>query len=119
MLTYMMRDKLRRACASQGRNTVVLPIAGNRGNTKICNLSVVRRFGFEASLLRSGAVAVDNQDSADTALFFVHGAPLVIQQLVCKDTLPADCQQVTLLHAVSGNLKEKKRGEKTTPFGTE
>ena len=92
----------------------MLPIAsGNNGKSKICNLSVVRRFGFEAPLLRSGAVAVDNQDSADKALLFVHGAPSVIQQLVCKDTLPADCQQVMLLHALSGKLEEKKRRDCT------
>jgi len=47
----------------------------------MCTLSVLRRFGVEAPLLRSGVVAVDSTAAAATAVLFVHGAPSVIQQL--------------------------------------
>ncbi len=60
----------------------------------MCTLSVLRRFGFEAPLLRSGVVAVDSAAAANTAVLFVHGAPSVIEQLVSKDTLPSNYRQV-------------------------
>lgn len=60
----------------------------------MCTLTVLRRFGFEAPLLRSGVVAVDSAAATNTAVLFVHGAPSVIEQLVSKDTLPSDYRQV-------------------------
>ncbi|KAL0045606.1 hypothetical protein WJX82_011184 [Trebouxia sp. C0006] len=78
-----------------GRNTVVLPLPpSGKGKAKMCTLTVLRRFGFEAPLLRSGVVAVDGAAAANTAVLFVHGAPSVIEQLVSKDTLPSDYCQV-------------------------
>ena len=83
---------------SQGRNTVVLPLPpSGKGKAKMCTLSVLTRFGFEAPLLRSGVVAVDSAAAANTAVLFVHGAPSVIEQLVSKDTLPFDYRQVIKL----------------------
>jgi len=65
----------------------------------MCTLTVLRRFGFEAPLLRSGVVAVDGAAAANTAMLFVHGAPSVIEQLVSKDTLPSDYRQVIELNS--------------------
>ena len=61
----------------------------------MCTLRVVRQFGFDAQLLRSGVVAFDDYGPSGTATFFLRGAPLVIEQLVDKDSLPADYRQVS------------------------
>ena len=63
----------------------------------MCTVKVLRQFGFDASLLRSAAVAVDAEALASTAMLFVRGAPSVIGQLVSQGTLPTDYQQVTII----------------------
>ena len=67
----------------------------------MCTVKVLRQFGFDASLLRSAAVAVDAETSSSTAMLFLCGAPSVIGQLVSQDTLPADNQQVIKLCVLS------------------
>ena len=57
-------------------------------------VKVLRQFGFDASLLRSAAVAVEAEAPSSTAMLFVRGAPSVIGQLVSPDTLPPDYHQV-------------------------
>jgi len=68
---------------------------------RMCTVKVLRQFGFDASLLRSAAVAVDAETSSSTAMLFLRGAPSVIGQLVSQDTLPADYQQVIKLCVLS------------------
>ena len=58
-------------------------------------MQVVRQFGFDAQLLRSGVVATDSYSPSDTATFFLRGAPTVIEQLVDKDSIPHDYRQVS------------------------
>ena len=60
----------------------------------MCTVRVLRQFGFDATLLRSGAVTVDNHAPANTATLFLRGAPSVIEQLVSKDTLPPSYREV-------------------------
>ncbi len=82
---------------TKGRNLVAVALASpHKGKPRMNTISVLRRFGFDAPLLRSGVVAVDSNAPPNSALLFVHGAPSVIQQLVSKTTLPPDCRQVIL-----------------------
>lgn len=79
----------------QGQSMVTLPLnASSDKHNRMYTLQTVRQFGFDPHLLRSGVVVLDNHAPSDTATFFVRGAPTVIEQLVDKDTLPADFRQV-------------------------
>ena len=79
----------------QGQNLVTLPLTtSSNKHSRMYVLQIVRQFGFDPQLLRSGVVVLDNHAPSDTATLFVRGAPTVIEQLVAKDTLPADFRQV-------------------------
>ena len=60
-------------------------------------MKVLRQFGFDASLLRSAAVAADAEAPSSTAMLFLRGAPSIIGQLVSQDTLPPDYHQVMII----------------------
>ncbi|DBA96365.1 TPA: hypothetical protein ACH3X3_002538 [Trebouxia sp. C0006] len=76
------------------RNLVALPLnRGHRMVDQVLTLQILRRFEFEASLMRSGVVAVDT-DNPDTGLLFVRGAPSTVEQLIRGGQIPADFRQV-------------------------
>ena len=78
----------------QERNLVALPLnRGHRMVDQVLTLQILRRFEFEASLMRSGVVAVDT-DNPDTGLLFVRGAPSTVEQLIRGGQIPADFRQV-------------------------
>ena len=78
----------------QERNLVALPLnRGHRMADQVLTLQILRRFEFEASLMRSGVVAVDT-DNPDTGLLFVRGAPSTVEQLIRGGQIPADFRQV-------------------------
>ena len=64
-------------------------------------LKVLKRFEFEASLMRSGVIAVDSAKPGSPALLFVRGAPTKVQGLVSGDSLPPDFHQVLLQQSSS------------------
>ena len=74
---------------------VTLPLTASiNKHSKMYTLQTVQQFGFDPQLLKSGVVMLYNHAPSDTATFFVRGATTVIEQLVDKDTLPADFRQV-------------------------
>lgn len=75
----------------QERDLVSLPAFRSSGVT---TLKVLKRFEFEASLMRSGVIAVDRAKPRSPALLFVRGAPNKVQGLVSDDSLPPDFHQV-------------------------
>ena len=77
----------------QERDLVTLPSFRSSGMT---TLKVLKRFEFEASLMRSGVIAVDRAKPRSPALLFVRGAPNKVQGLVSDDSLPPDFHQVFL-----------------------
>ena len=79
----------------QERNTVALPLyKGFHKSARTVTLSILRRFEFESSLMRSGAVCTDSAGPPDSALLFVRGAPSMVEQLVGTGRIPADFRQV-------------------------
>ncbi len=83
-----------RGVTLQERNLVALPLnRGHRVTDQVLTLQILRRFEFEASLMRSGVVAVDT-DNPDTGLLFVRGAPSMVEQLIRGGQIPADFRQV-------------------------
>ncbi|DBA77186.1 TPA: hypothetical protein ACH3X1_009760 [Trebouxia sp. C0004] len=80
----------------QERNLVVLPLnKGHRMADQVLTLQILRRFEFEAPLMRSGVVAVDT-DNPDTGLLFVRGTPSMVEHLIRGGQIPADCNQATI-----------------------
>jgi len=78
----------------QERNLVALPLnRGHRMADQVLTLQILRRFEFEAPLMRSGVVAVDT-DNPDTGLLFVRSAPSAVEQLIRGGQIPADFRQV-------------------------
>lgn len=75
----------------QERNVIAVPLHSNRA-AQVTTLRILRRFEFEAPLMRSGAVC-DDGDSA-SAVLFVRGAPSAIEPLIAPDKLPIDFRQV-------------------------
>ena len=59
-------------------------------------MKVLRQFGFDASLMRSAAIAADAEAPSSSAMLFLRGAPSIIGQLVSQDTLPPDYHQVMI-----------------------
>ena len=83
-------------CSMQERNLVALPLQlGKQGAGQMSMLRVLRRFEFDPALMRSAVLAVDGEDP-DTGLFFVRGAPSVVEQLVKGGQVPSDYRQVSL-----------------------
>lgn len=79
----------------QERNVVALPLKNGRKHADhVVTLQVLRRFEFEAALMRSGVVAVDTDDP-DTGLLFVRGAPSIVEQLIRGGQIPANYRQVS------------------------
>jgi len=84
----------KRAVILQERNLVALPLnKGHRTADQVLTLQVLRRFEFEAPLMRSGVIAVDT-NNPDTGLLFVRGAPSTVEQLIRGGQIPADFRQV-------------------------
>ena len=83
----------------QERNTVALPLyRGKHRSAHTTTLNILRRFEFESSLMRSGAVCVDSEGPLGSALLFVRGAPSTVEHLVGTGRIPADFRQVTSLN---------------------
>ena len=78
---------------------------------RMCTVKVLRQLGFDASLLRSAAVAVEAEAPSNTAMLFVRGAPSVIGQLVSPDTLPADYRQVNSNNNNNNNKNDSDSGK--------
>lgn len=73
---------------------MALPLKNGRKHADhVVTLQVLRRFEFEAALMRSGVVAVDTDDP-DTGLLFVRGAPSMVEQLIRGGQIPANYRQV-------------------------
>ena len=72
-----------------------LPLRREPGQpASLTKLQVLKRFEFEARLMRSGVVARDERSPLGTALLFVRGAPARIEQLVKGGILPSDFHEV-------------------------
>ena len=82
----------------QERDLVLLPSFRSSGMT---TPKVLKRFEYEASLMRLGVIAVDRAKPGSPALLFVRGAPNKVQGLVSDGTLPPDFHQVLLQQSSS------------------
>ena len=81
----------------QERNLLSLPLRLQSDRpASLTKLQVLKRFEFEAQLMRSGVVAVDLEEDSNMALLFVRGAPARIEQLLQGGGLPTDYHQVGL-----------------------
>ena len=91
----------------QERNTVVLPLAKQPGTaSSLATLHILKRFEFDASLMRSGVVVADKTARGDP-LLVVRGAPSRIQALVTSGMLPPDFNQVRTCCCVSNISSEQ------------
>ncbi len=73
---------------------MALPLnRGHRLADQVLTLQILRRFEFEAALMRSGVIAVDT-DNPDTGMLFVRGAPSTVEQLIRGGQIPGDFRQV-------------------------
>ena len=78
---------------------MALPVyRGKHKSAHTTTLSILRRFEFESSLMRSGVVCTDSGGPPGSALLFVRGAPSTVEQLVGTGRIPADFRQVMLSH---------------------
>ena len=79
--------------ALQERNLVALPLAARPGAaSSLTTLQVLKRFEFDASLMRAGVMVAGS--TAGGARLFVRGAPNKVQELVTSDKIPSDFHQV-------------------------
>ena len=74
---------------------VAVPLHSGRA-ARTTTLRILRRFEFEASLMRSGTVCDDSDGTDNSALLFVRGAPSTIERLIASEKLPSDYRQVRL-----------------------
>ena len=98
VVEYHHLEQQHGAMGMQERSLVSLPSFRSSGMT---TLKVLKRFEFEASLMRSGVIAVDSAKPGSPALLFVRGAPTKVQGLVSGDSLPPDFHQVLLQQSSS------------------
>ena len=78
----------------QDRNTVAVHLAMQPGAAStLTTLHILKRFEFDASLMRSGVVVADKA-TPWKPLLFVRGAPSRIQALVISGRLPPDFNKV-------------------------
>lgn len=75
----------------QERDLVLLPSNQSPGVTA---LRILKRFEFEASLVRSGTIAVDQTTPGSPALLFVKGGPTQVEGLIRGGDLPPDFHKV-------------------------
>lgn len=72
---------------------MALPLQlGKTGAGCMCMLRVLRRFELDPALMRSAVLAVDCEDP-DRGLFFMRGAPSVVEQLAKGGQVPSDYRQ--------------------------
>ena len=84
-------------CQMQEHNLVALPLQlGKKGAGRMCTLRVLRRFEFDPALMRSAVLAVDFEDP-DRGLFFMRGAPSVVEQLARGGHVPSDYRQASFV----------------------
>ena len=75
---------------------MALPLRlGQKSAGQVTTLRVLRRFEFDPAVMRSAVVAVDCDDP-DRGMFFVRGAPSVVEQLVRGGQVPPDYRQASL-----------------------
>ena len=75
---------------------MALPLQlGKQGAGQMSMLRVLRRFEFDPALMRSAVLAVDCQDP-NTGMFFVRGAPSVVEQLARGGQVPSDYRQASV-----------------------
>ena len=80
----------------QERNLVALPLQlGKQAAGQMSMLRVLRHFEFDSALMRSAVLAVNCEDP-DTGMFFVRGAPSVVEQLVKGGQVPTDYRQASI-----------------------
>ena len=80
----------------QERNLVALPLQlGKQAAGQMSMLRVLRHFEFDSALMRSAVLAVNCEDP-DTGMFFVRGAPSVVEQLVRGGQVPTDYRQASM-----------------------
>ena len=58
--------------------------------TTLTQLRLMKQFGFESGLMRSGVIVEDSEGLPGAALLFVRGAPAKVEQLVKGHQLPPD-----------------------------
>ena len=75
----------------QERDAVSLPLHKKAG---VMTMTVLKRFEFEASLMRSGVVVSDRDRPNSPALVFVRGAPTRVEGLIRGGFLPPNFHQV-------------------------
>lgn len=83
----------------QDRSLVTLPLQSAHGrHAHTATLTILKRFEFESSVMRSGVLAVEGRPSQNrapgSALLIVKGAAASIEQLVGRDRLPHDYRKV-------------------------
>ena len=99
VLLKLITQSTRSHCL-QDRNQIALPLqTGPRKAYRTAHLHILKRFEFEAPLLRSGVLVVDDDGEVDTALVFIRGAPVVVEQLIKNSSTPADYRQVNMCKA--------------------
>ena len=79
----------------QAHNTVTLPYRRSHNEVSyLVKLQVLKRFGFTSQSMKSGAIAVPQDDPDSRAILFVKGAPGVIKHLADPATVPDNFFQV-------------------------
>lgn len=82
---------------------MALPYRAHGEASYLIKLQILKRFEFTSQAMKSGTIAVAENESDDTAVLFVKGAPSVIQQIADPVTVPPDFTKVSmmplLLHA--------------------
>lgn len=79
----------------QAHNTVTLPYTARRNEaTYLVKLETLKRFEFTSQTMKSGAIAVPQDESDDTAMLFIKGAPSIIQSMADAATVPANFAKV-------------------------
>lgn len=76
---------------------MALPLQlGKKGAGRMCTLRVLRRFEFDPAVMRSAVLAVDCEDP-DRGMFFMRGAPSVVEQLARGGQVPSDYRQASFV----------------------
>ena len=76
---------------------MALPLQlGKKAAGRMCTLRVLRRFEFDPALMRSAVLAVDCEEP-DRGLFFMRGAPSVVEQLARGGQVPSDYRQASFV----------------------
>lgn len=82
---------------TQAHNTVTVPYTAKRSDASyLVKLQTLKRFEFTSQSMKSGTIAVPEDESDDTAVLFLKGAPFVIQNLADAATIPVNFTKVRM-----------------------